>query len=248
MGGTCRSRRSRAGCGASGGRPGSCRGRSSRSMLVTSSRPLPHPRLEDEAEPPVVNQSSITCTVGRRSRGRPSRIIAPARLTRYHHCQLLWHSVGNAAKAGCVGSHEDAERVRRLAARPGGVPEDAREAELDRAERRRRARGRAGRAGRHGRRQERAAAASSSSRTTMTPAGTECRRAAGRPTRPSRSRTACPRSPRRAGSGAGRRAREAQRSRGRGRCRCRPGRRAPAARRARHVARRRRRAASGRAR
>ena len=51
-----------------------------------------------------MNQSSITWTTGRNSSGSLSRIMICDCDTSSHHCQLLWYPVGNAAKAGCLGS------------------------------------------------------------------------------------------------------------------------------------------------
>ena len=52
---------------------------------------LPEPTFASKMSPSLrlVTQSSITWTVGCNSVGNPSRIIAPARLVRYHHCQSL---------------------------------------------------------------------------------------------------------------------------------------------------------------
>jgi len=51
------------------------------------------------------NQSGTTWTMGRRPSGRSSSTMADARWTRSHHCQFVCDSVGNAASAGCPGSH-----------------------------------------------------------------------------------------------------------------------------------------------
>src|SRR5215469_222827 len=74
-------------------------------MLHTSN--FPFPTFASRIRPSLwlVTQSSMTCTIGCRSFGRSSRIMAPARLTKYHHCQLLWYSVGKSARAGFFGSH-----------------------------------------------------------------------------------------------------------------------------------------------
>src|SRR5690606_1566537 len=78
--------------------------RSDKSTLHTRSRP--EPTLASKMRPSFrfVNQSSITCTIGRNGAGKASRIIGAARVTTYHHCQLLCATVGNPASEGACGS------------------------------------------------------------------------------------------------------------------------------------------------
>ena len=52
-----------------------------------------------------LSKLSITCTTGRKSAGVLSRIKAREFIRMWNHCQFAWNSVGNAASAGCFGSH-----------------------------------------------------------------------------------------------------------------------------------------------
>ena len=104
----------------------------SRSMLHT--RSLPEATRASNTRPSLrlVNQSSMTWTVGRSFRGRSSRISASARVTRYHHCPLLCAVGGEAGQGGdapgrrgspaCAAAGGSSRRCSRRSTRTRGRP------------------------------------------------------------------------------------------------------------------------------
>lgn len=102
-----------------------------RSILQTTRRPRPARAAKTRPSFRAVNQSSMTCPMGRVAAGRPSRrrgVGAAHEIPPLPVAVEVRREIGEGRVARVA---EKAERGRGLAAGPRGVPEDAGEAEGD---------------------------------------------------------------------------------------------------------------------